>query len=112
MTENPAGAAQSVTESAHQLPPAIRELHRAALRTFRDKGHADRDDLHVTAAALGIDLDDALSQLASADLVHTAPDGLIEIAYPFSGRPTGHTVDSLATLQWQRCVPSTPSASR
>jgi hypothetical protein len=62
------------------------------LRGFRDHGQAHRVDLHPTAAALGVDIDDALDQLASADLVHTAPDGAIEIAYPFSGRPTGHTV--------------------
>lgn len=83
---------QSVAESAGQLPPAIRELHRAVLRGFRDKGHAHRDDLTSAAAALSVDLDDALNQLASADLVHTAPEGQVEVAYPFSGWPTGHTV--------------------
>jgi hypothetical protein len=83
---------QSVAESADQLPPAIRELHRAVLRGFRDNGQAHRDDLHSTAAAVGVNLDDALNQLSSADLVHTALDGQIEVAYPFSGRPTGHTV--------------------
>lgn len=75
-----------------QLPPAIRELHRGVLRGFRDHGQAHRDDLHPTAAALRAGLDDAMHQLASADLVHCAPDGQIEIAYPFSGRATGHTV--------------------
>lgn len=83
---------QSVAASAEQLPPALRELHRAVLRGFRDGGRVHRDDLHPIAAALGVDLDDALHQLASADLVHTAPDGQIEIAYPFSRRLTGHTV--------------------
>jgi hypothetical protein len=85
-------APQSVAASAEQLPPAIRELHRAVLRGFRDSGQVLRDDLYPTAAALGVDLDDALDQLGSADLVHTAPDGQIDIAYPFSRRPTGHTV--------------------
>ena len=84
--------AQSVAASAEQLPPAIRELHRAVLRGFRDSGQVHRDDLHPTAAALGVDLDDALHQLGSADLVHSAPDGQIEVAYPFSRQPTGHTV--------------------
>lgn len=92
MPDQPAGTPQSVAASAQQLPPAIRKLHRAVLRGFRDHGQAHRDDLHPTAASLGVDLGDALHQLASADLVHTAPDGQIEIAYPFSGRPTGHTV--------------------
>ena len=31
-------APQSVAASAEQLPPAIRELHRAVLRGFRDSG--------------------------------------------------------------------------
>jgi len=92
MPEPSSGTPQSVAASAQQLPPAIRELHRVVLRDFRDNGQAHRDDLHPTAAALGVDLDDALHQLASADLVHAAPNGQIEIAYPFSGRPTGHTV--------------------
>jgi Alkylmercury lyase len=85
-------APQSVAASAEQLPPAIRELHRAVLRGFRDSGQVHRDDLRPTAAALGVDLDDALHRLGSADLVHSAPDGQIEVAYPFSRRFTGHTV--------------------
>ncbi|MUL88604.1 MULTISPECIES: alkylmercury lyase family protein [unclassified Mycolicibacterium] len=87
-----ASAPQSVLASAQQLPSAVRELHRAVLRGFRDHSQVHRDDLHPTAVALGIDLDEALHQLAGADLVHTGPDGQIEIAYPFSGRATGHTV--------------------
>lgn len=83
---------RSLPASAKQLPPAIRELHRTVLRRFRDRGQVHRDDLDPTAAALGVDLDSALRQLAIADLVHTTPDGRIEIAYPFSGRRTGHTV--------------------
>jgi alkylmercury lyase len=62
------------------------------LRGFRDSGQVHRDDLHPTAAALGVNLDNALHHLGSADLVHTAPNGQIDIAYPFSRRPTGHTV--------------------
>ena len=85
-------APRSLPASAEQLPPAIRELHRTVLRGFRDSGQVHRDDLNATASALGVDLDSALHQLAIADLVHTAPDGQIEIAYPFSRRRTGHTV--------------------
>ncbi|MCH9731729.1 MAG: alkylmercury lyase family protein [Actinomycetia bacterium] len=92
MPDQSAGTPQSVAAAAQQLPPAIRELHRAVLRGFRDRGQAHRDDLRAAAAALEVDPDSALHQLASADLVHTAPDGQIEIAYPFSGRPTSHTV--------------------
>ena len=64
MTEHAASAAQSVAESADQLPPAIRELHRAALRRFCEKGQAHRDDLHASAVALGVDLDEALKQIS------------------------------------------------
>jgi alkylmercury lyase len=85
-------APQSVAACAGQLLPALRELHGAVLRGFRDRGAVHRDDLCPTAAALGIDLDDALHQLGIADLVHLAPDGQVDIAYPFSRRPTGHTV--------------------
>ncbi|WP_162462124.1 alkylmercury lyase family protein [Mycolicibacterium sp. CBMA 234] len=83
---------QSVIAAAQQLPAAVRELHRAVLRGFLDRGQAHRDDLRPTSTALGVDLDDALGQLVSADLVHTGPEGQIEVAYPFSGRATGHTV--------------------
>jgi hypothetical protein len=92
MYEQSAGAPQSVAAAAEQLPPSIRELHRAVLRGFCDSGQVHRDDLHPTAAALGVDLDDALHHLAGADLVHTAPNGQIETAYPFSRRLNGHTV--------------------
>ncbi|MCH9731517.1 MAG: alkylmercury lyase family protein [Actinomycetia bacterium] len=85
-------SAPQLVVAALQLPPAIREVHRALLRSFRDHGHVHRDDLRAAAAALEIDLDSALHQLAGADLVHTADDGQIEIAYPFSGLPTSHTV--------------------
>ena len=92
MPERSQGRPQSVAESAAQLPPAIREIHRAVLWAFCDKGQAHRDDLSSTAATVGVDLDDALNQLASADLVHTAHDGRVEVAYPFCGRPSRHTV--------------------
>jgi hypothetical protein len=59
MPEQSAGTPQSVAAFAQQLPPAIRELHRAVLQGFRDHGQAHRVDLHPTAAALGVDIDDA-----------------------------------------------------
>ena len=105
-------APQSVAASAEQLPPAIRELHRAVLRGFRDSGQVHRDDLRPTAAALGVDLDDALHQLGSADLVHTAPDGQIEVAYPFSADPPATPSTSPATFRLQRCARSMRWASR
>lgn len=104
---------QSIAASDERLPPAICGLHRAVLRGFRDSAQVHRDDLHPTAAALGVDLDDALHQLGSADLVHTAPDGQIDIVYPFSRRPTGHSVQAGAPHVTARPLrtPSTPSPS-
>src|SRR6516225_7669714 len=92
MPEQFATPPQSVATAAQQLSPAIQQLHQAVLRGFRDHGQSHRDDLRKTASALGVDLDDALRRLDRADLVHTAPDGQVEVAYPFSGRPTAHTV--------------------
>jgi alkylmercury lyase len=92
MSEQFATAPQSVAAAAQELPPAIRQLHLAVLRGFLDYGQSHRDDLRKTAAALGVDLDDALRRLTRADLVHTTPHGRVEVAYPFSGRPTAHTV--------------------
>jgi hypothetical protein len=86
------GAPQSILTVARQLPPAIQELHRAVLRDFCFNGNAHRDGLRQTATTLGLDIEDALQQLATADLVHTAPDGSIRVVYPFSALPTGHTV--------------------
>jgi alkylmercury lyase len=74
------------------LPPEVRELHRRVLRAFLTTGRAPhRDDL-CPAAAGGVDLDDAFRRLAGVDLVHLGHDGQVLVAYPFSGRPTGHTV--------------------
>lgn len=39
-----------------------------------------------------MDLDDAFRCLAEVDLVHLGHDGQVLVAYPFSGRPTGHAV--------------------
>lgn len=64
-------------------------------RGFLEHGQVHRDDLRPHAASLGVDLDEALKQLSSADLVHSASDGHIDIAYPFSRRHTGHAVQVL-----------------
>lgn len=74
------------------LPPEVRELHQRVLRAFLTTGRVPhRDDLYPAAAG-GVDPDDALRRLAGVDLVHLGHDGHVLVAYPFSGRPTGHTV--------------------
>lgn len=71
------------------LPAAVRELHRWVLRVFLAAGQAPhRDDVPVGGAGR----DDAFGALGDVDLVHLDTDGHIAVAYPFSGRPTGHTV--------------------
>ncbi|MER7433777.1 alkylmercury lyase family protein [Pseudonocardia alni] len=72
------------------LPTPVRLLHREVLRAFLSTGQPPyRDDLAVSG---GVDRDDAFGQLADLDVVHLGADGRVLVAYPFSGRPTGHTV--------------------
>lgn len=71
------------------LPVAVRELHRWVLRAFLVTGRAP----HLDDAALGgAGRDDAFRALSDVDLVQLDTDGRIAVAYPFSGRPTGHRV--------------------
>jgi hypothetical protein len=73
-----------------RLPVEVRELHRDVLRGFLATGQAPhRSDL---AAPGGIDRDEALRQLRDMDLVYWGADDQVVVAYPFSGRPTGHMV--------------------
>ncbi len=72
------------------LSAEVRGLHRDVLRGFLVTGQAPhRCDL---AAVGGIDREEALRQLREVDLVHVGADGRVAVAYPFSGRPTGHIV--------------------
>ena len=69
------------------LPGPLRELHRAVLRRFLQTGNPPATGWIVGAAAgLGLS-DSAVAELEAADLVHTA-NGVVSIAYPFSGTPT------------------------
>lgn len=71
------------------LPAAARELHRSVLRAFLVTGQAPhRDDVPVG----GSGRDEVFRALSDVDLLHLDADGRIAVAYPFSGRPTGHTV--------------------
>lgn len=71
------------------LPAAVRELHRWVLRAFLATGRAPhRDDLPVGGAGRNA----AFRALSDVDLVQLDTDGRVAVAYPFSGRPTRHTV--------------------
>jgi alkylmercury lyase len=72
------------------LPSGVRQMHRAVLRAFLETGHAPHAaDL---PRPVGIDRDEALALLHRLDLVHLDRAGQVVAAYPFSGRPTAHSV--------------------
>jgi hypothetical protein len=74
------------------LPAPLRGLHRAVLRRFLETGSAPTRRW-VRQAALDGGLDaSAVDELAAADTVHIA-NGLVTVAYPFSGTPTPHRVE-------------------
>ncbi|GGM41279.1 hypothetical protein GCM10012275_10360 [Longimycelium tulufanense] len=74
------------------LPAPLRELHQRVLRHFLVTGAAPTMAcLREAAGFLGLDVGDAVTTLANADLVHT-DDHQITVAYPFSGTPTPHVV--------------------
>jgi alkylmercury lyase len=73
------------------LPGPLRGLHRAVLRRFLAFG-APPTARWVRQAAAGLGLDaSALDALAAADTVHVV-NGVVAVAYPFSGTPTPHRV--------------------
>jgi alkylmercury lyase len=75
-----------------RLPGPLRGLHRAVLRRFLATG-APPTALWVLQAAAEAGLDaSAVNELAAADAVHTA-NGVVAVAYPFSGAPTPHRVE-------------------
>jgi hypothetical protein len=74
------------------LPAPLRHLHRAVLRRFLQDGAAPTLRwVRQAAAELGID-DSAADALDAADLIHVA-DGMVSVAYPFSGTPTRQQVE-------------------
>jgi alkylmercury lyase len=73
------------------LPGPLRGLHRAVLRRFLDTG-APPTARWIRQAAVGRGLEAAvLDQLDAADAVHVV-NGVVAVAYPFSGTPTPHRV--------------------
>ena len=75
-------------------PAPYRELHRRVLRAFLAAEPPTGDDLSAWAAALGIELDEALAELRRRDVLWLDPQsGQAAVAYPFSGAPTQHRVE-------------------
>lgn len=69
-----------------------RELYFWILHAFASRGRPDRGHLHDVASQLCEEPQVAFETLAHKDLVHLDADGEIAVAYPFSGRSTGHRV--------------------
>jgi hypothetical protein len=87
------------------LPPGLPRLHQAVLRHFLGEGHApDRAWMQEQAARLGLDPGTAIRQLTAADLVHLGRNGVVSVAYPFSGVPSGHRVQVAGGRRCGRCA--------
>jgi Alkylmercury lyase len=82
----------SIAGRQARLPGPLRDLHRAVLHRFLETGAAPTARwVRQAAADLGLDAS-AVDDLAAADAVHTA-NGVVTVAYPFSGTPTPHRVE-------------------
>ncbi len=82
----------SITGPQARLPGPLRGLHRAVLRRFLETGAAPTARwIRQTAAELGLGVS-AIDELAAADAVHIV-NGIVAVAYPFSGTPTRHLVE-------------------
>jgi alkylmercury lyase len=74
------------------LPGPLRELNRAVLRRFLRTGDPPATGW-IANAATGLGLSNcAVADLEAADLVHAA-NGVVAVAYPFSGTPTRQQVE-------------------
>jgi alkylmercury lyase len=82
----------SIAGRQQRLPGPLRELHRAVLRRFLTTGAPPTVRwLRHAAADAGLDAP-AVDELAAADAVHVV-NGVVAVAYPFSGTPTPHRVE-------------------
>ena len=82
----------SIADRQERLPGPLRELHRAVLRRFLATGAPPTARwLRQAAADAGLDAS-AVDDLADADAVHVV-NGVVTVAYPFSGTPTPHRVE-------------------
>jgi alkylmercury lyase len=83
----------SIASRQERLPAPLREVHRAVLRRFLATGAPPTARwLRQAARDQGLDATAALGELSAADAVHVV-NGLVAVAYPFSGTPTPHRVE-------------------
>ena len=81
------GAARS-----SRLSEPERHLYFWILRRFAAGGRPSNAETRHAAGELGLDAESALGTFATQELVHLDRSGEIDVAYPFSGRPTAHRV--------------------
>jgi Alkylmercury lyase len=82
----------SIAGRQERLPGPLRGLHRAVLRRFLATGVPPTARWVLQAAAeTGLDAT-ALDELSAVDAVHVV-NGVVAVAYPFSGTPTAHRVE-------------------
>jgi len=82
----------SIAGRQQRLPGPLRELHRAVLRRFLATGAAPTARwVRQAAADAGLEAS-AVDELSAADAVHIS-NGVVAVAYPFSGTPTPHRVE-------------------
>jgi alkylmercury lyase-like protein len=82
----------SIAGRQERLPGPLRGLHRAVLRRFLATGAPPTARwVRQAAAETGLDAS-AVNELAAADAVHMV-NGIVAVAYPFSGIPTAHRVE-------------------
>ena len=83
-----------IAASQGKLAPTVRLFHQELLRMFLRAGQAPHvSQLVVPADRLGLEIVEAMSILAQADLVHLDPETrAVAVAYPLSGWPSPHRV--------------------
>ncbi len=82
----------SIAGRQARLPAPLGDLHRAVLRRFLETGAAPTARwVRQAAAELGLDAA-AVDELDAADAIHVS-NGVVTVAYPFSGTPTPHRVE-------------------
>jgi alkylmercury lyase len=82
----------SIAGRQASLAAPLRDLHRAVLRRFLETGAAPtRRWVRQTALDTGQDAS-AVAELEAADTIHVS-NGIVTVAYPFSGTPTPHRVE-------------------
>jgi alkylmercury lyase len=82
----------SIADRQRRLSPPVQGLHRAVLRRFLETGAAPTARwVRQAAADLGLP-GSAPGELEAADAIHIT-NGIVTVAYPFSGTPTRHLVE-------------------